>query len=153
MVHLGWGWVLVWFIPFLDPMLIGPSSAQGVTSRGGVTIHRRQVSVLKLVVDLHVRISEADLGTPHFGDADYLGRLGAYFGGLADCIWDDFTALLIRRSTGQDPGKVTRTPVLYSFPGDLPLYRALLESDFCQALRNMMSKFYFIEICFYISDS
>ena len=124
-------------------MLIGPSSAKCATSRGGVTIHRRQVCVLKLTVDLHVRIAEAELSTPHFGDVDYLGRLGAYLGGLSDCVWDDFTALLIRRATGQDPPRVTRTPLMYNFPDDLSLYRALLDSDLAQTLRNMMSEYLF----------
>ena len=122
-------------------MLIGPTSAQAATSRGGVTIHRRLVQVLKLVVDLHVRVSDADLATAHFSDTDYLCRLGACLGDMSTAVWDDFVALLIRRSTGQDPGRVTRTPVLYTFPEDLVLYRALLDTDLCQALRNMMSKF------------
>ena len=125
-------------------MLVGPSSAQAAIQRGGVTVHRRRCGVLKLLLDLHCRIGDADLQTSYFGDAGYLNRLGEALGGLSDQVWEDFVALFIRRATQQDPGRVTRVPYLYHFPEDLNLYLVLLDSDLCQILRNMMSKWSFI---------
>ena len=121
-------------------MLIGPLSAQHVCDLGGVTIHRRKVSVLKLIVDLHCRIGAADLQTSCFGDVDYLGRLGSALGEMKCHVWDDFTSVVLRRITNQDPPRATRTTIAYSFPEDLTLYLKLLETDLCQAIRNMMSK-------------
>ena len=121
-------------------MLIGPTSAQAAESRGGVTVHRRQLKLLKLVIDFHARIGESDLQTTYFGCTDYLHRLGVAFGDFSDSVWSDFVGLLIRRATGQDPPRVTRTPMMVTFPEDLVLYKALLETDLCQCLRNMMCK-------------
>ena len=121
-------------------MLIGPSSAQAVVDRAGCTIHRRKCEILKLLIDLHVRISETDLNTTCFNDTSYLGRLGVALGEMPNHVWDDFAALLLRRSTGLDPARTTRTPLLHTFPDDLKLYQQLLETDLCQGLRHMMSK-------------
>ena len=111
-------------------MLIGPTSAQFIIEKGGCTVHRRRVKVLKLLVDMHCRISDADLGTACFNDVGYLSRLGQALNDFPDHIWDDFVAIVIRRVTNQDPARCTRTPIGYSFPEDLPLYKCLLETDF-----------------------
>ena len=129
--------ILVLFVT----MLIGPSSAQSVVEKGGCTVHRRRVKVLKLLVDLHCRVSDADLNTACFNDVGYLSRLGQALNEMPDHVWDDFVAVAIRRITGQDPARCTRTPLMGQFPEDLVLYKCLLESDFCQTLRSMMSKF------------
>ena len=121
-------------------MLIGPASAQSVVQRGGVTVHRRRCAVLKLFLDLHCRVGDADLNTSYFADMEYLGRLGQALGDLGDSVWEDFLGLFIRRATQQDPGRVTKVPYMFQFPEDLNLYVALLDSDLCQILRNMMSK-------------
>ena len=85
--------------------MIGPSSAQAVVDRAGCTIHRQKCEILKLLVDLHVCISESDLSTPCFNDTSYLGRLRVALGVMLNQGWDDFAALLLRRSTGLDPAR------------------------------------------------
>ena len=122
-------------------MLIGPSSAQAIVDKGGCTVHRRRVKVLKLLVDLHCRVSDSDLQTACFNDVGYLSRLGQALNEMPDHVWDDFVAAALRRITSQDPARCTRTPLLCVFPDDLNLYKFLLESDFCQTLRSMMSKY------------
>ena len=70
-------------------MLIGPLSAQNVCM-GGVTIHRRKISVLNLAVDLHCRIAACHLQSTCFGDAGYLERLETALGKIAPHLWDVF---------------------------------------------------------------
>ena len=84
-------------------MLIGPSSAEAVVDRAGCTFHCQKCEILKLLVDLHVCISESNLSTPCFNDTSYLGRLGVALGEMPNHGWDNFAALLLRRSTGLDP--------------------------------------------------
>jgi len=121
-------------------MLIGPLSAQNVCDTAGVTIHRRKICVLKLAIDLHCRVSAADLQSRCFGDIGYLERLGTALGEMSGYIWDDFVATVLRRITNHDPPRATRTSISYTFPDDLVLYRQLLETELGQAIRNMMSK-------------
>ena len=121
-------------------MLIGPPSAQFITDKGGATIHRRRVKVLQLMCDMHCRIGDVDLGTACFNDVGYLTRLGQALNDFPDAVWDDFVAAVIRRITNQEPARCTRTPIAYCFPDDLVLYKHLLETEFCQTLRSMMSK-------------
>ena len=124
-------------------MLIGPLSAQNVRDLGGVTIHRRKIAVLKLAVDLHCRVGAQDLQTSCFSDFGYLERLGCALGEMKPHIWEDFVGDVIRRITNHDPPRATRTSISYSFPDDVVLYKQLLETELGQAIRNMMSKYFF----------
>ena len=121
-------------------MLIGPLSSQNVIDMGGITVHRRKISVLKLAVDLHCRLTSDDLRRPCFGDVQYLERLGSALGEMQPHVWDDFVGTVLRRITNHDPPRATRTSISYSFPEDLVLYKQLLETELGQAIRNMMSK-------------
>ena len=125
-------------------MLLGPAGAQEFVARQGSTIHRRKIMVLRLSIDFHCRISRLDMSTPAFGDPNYLSRLGEALGNMSPASFDDFCAVALRKGTGQDVAKATRVAMFFDFPGDLPLYTAILETDFGQSLRMMMSK------CLYI---
>ena len=130
------------FIPFFRRMLLGPAGAQEFCSLKGSTIHRRKICILRLSVDFHARVSQQDMGTSSFGDPGYLSRLGEALGNMAPAVFDDFCAVALRKGTQQDVGRATRTAMYFGFPEDGPLYLALLETDFGQSLRMMMSKFW-----------
>ena len=123
-------------------MLLGPAGAQEFCSLKGSTIHRRKICILRLSVDFHARVSQQDMGTSSFGDPGYLSRLGEALGNMAPAVFDDFCAVALRKGTQQDVGRATRTAMYFGFPEDGPLYLALLETDFGQSLRMMMSKFW-----------
>ena len=80
------------------------------------------------------------MDTDSFNDPSYLCRLGEALGCASPTMYDDFCGLALRRATNQDVGRACRTPMFFQFPDDLPLYLGLLETDFGQMLRNMMSK-------------
>ena len=126
---------------FQSSMFIGPAGSQKLCSLGGDTVHRRRITVLKILIDFHCRVSARDLESDSFSDPTYPCRLGEALGTASSTIYDDFCGLALRRATNQDVGRTTRTPMYFSFPEDLPLYLGLLETDFGQMLRNMMSKF------------
>ena len=125
-------------------MLVGPPGSQEFCTREGSTIHRRKVLVLRLAIDFHCRVASKDLSTPAFGDSHYLARLGEALGNMSPATFDDFCAVALRKGTGQDVGRATRVSMFFSFPDDLPLFTALLETDFGQSLRMMMSKFFIL---------
>ena len=122
-------------------MLVGPAGSQEFCAQKGSTIHRRKVQVLRLCIDFHCRIASQALSSPAFGDPHYLSRLGEALGNMAPSTFDDFCAVALRKGTGQDVGRTTRLSMYFTFPEDLALFTALLETDLGQALRMMMSKF------------
>ena len=121
-------------------MLIGPVGSQEFCSRAGSTIHRRKIMVLRLCIDFHCRVSAVDMESAAFGDAHYLSRLGEALGNMSPTTFDDFCAVALRKSTGHDVGRTTKLPMFFAFPENKELYRHLLETDFGQSLRMMMSK-------------
>ena len=129
-------------------MLVGPAGAQEFCTREGSTIHRRKVQVLRLCIDFHCRVASKDLSSAAFGDPHYLSRLGEALGNMAPSTFDDFCAVALRKGTNQDVGRATRLSMFFSFPEDLPLFTALLETDLGQSLRMMMSKYKILYLSF-----
>ena len=121
-------------------MLLGPAGSQEFCAREGSTIHRRKITILRLFIDFHCRVAAADMATAAFGDAHYLSRLGEALGNMSPTTFDDFCAVALRKGTGQDVGRATKLPMFFEFPSDLNLFTMLLETDFGQSLRMMMSK-------------
>ena len=126
-------------------MLLGPAGSQAVCAIAGATIHRRSVVISKIHLDLHCRLSDSELGSSGFNDPGFLGRLGAAFGDMKPCVFDDFCATAVRRATNADPARITRTSMFFSFPDDLRLFCHLLETDFGQLLRNMMCEWLLLD--------
>ena len=110
-------------------MLVGPAGSQEFCAQKGSTIHHRKVQVLRLCIDFHCRIASQTLSSPALGN-------------MAPSTFDDFCAVALRKGTGQNVGCTTRLSMYFTFPEDLSLFTALLETDLGQSLRMMMSKFF-----------
>ena len=122
-------------------MLIGPAGSQKVVVKGGTTVHRRSCRVRGFAIDLHIRIDDRDMITTAFGGGDYCCRLDLALGKMAPWTFDDFIGAYIAGVVGDDHNRIARTSLFHEFPGDLTLFKLLLECDLSQLLRNIMSKY------------
>ena len=121
-------------------MLIGPASSQKIVQKGGVTVHRRSCKIRGFHIDLHIRVDDHDMSTSAFGDGDYCCRLGMALGEMQPHVFDDFIGVYIRSAVGDEYARIARTSIFYEFPGDLTLFKSMLECDLSQLMRNMMSE-------------
>ena len=124
-------------------MLFGETANNAVESElGGVSTHRRTLTLHKYLLDVHVRVREALIGSSAFGGPEYLYSLGAELGAMDAKTFDEFVRCLLMWLRREYPNRpVESGPLLSIFPSDRGLYDALIHTEFARTLRMMLSKF------------
>ena len=131
-------------------VLFGKEGAEMATKNLlGKTIHRRTLVALGMNVDLHIRVSEKDLGTSAFPN-DFNDQLGMELAGLPPHVFDELVTILLRHITGLNQQAALKCIFCHQFPGDIAAYSAFVNTDFFQLLRHYMSKSFYGHVVFWV---